>query len=65
MVELPKRREDKLWSITRTCGLRPFPSGDAAAISIKQCLAAVCSILYQKNLGISSNFKSAVALTLF
>ena len=65
MAELPEGREDKLWSITRTCGLRPFPSGDAAAISIKQCLAAGCSILYQTNLGISSNFKSAAALTLF
>ena len=65
MVELPEGREDKLWSITRTCGLRPFPSGDAAAISIKQCLAAGCSIPYQTNMGISSNFKSAAALTLF
>lgn len=58
MVELPKGREDKLWSITRTRGLRPFPLGDAAAISIKQSLAAGCSILYQTNLGISLNFKS-------
>jgi len=33
MVELPEEREDKLWSITWTCGLRPFPSWDAAAVS--------------------------------
>lgn len=47
MVELPEGREDKLWSITRTRGPRPFPSGDAAAISIKQCLAPGCSISRQ------------------
>lgn len=65
MVELPKGRKNKLWIITRICGLRPFPSGDAAAISIKQCLEAGCSVLYQTSLSISLNFKSATALTLF
>lgn len=60
MVELPEGREDQLWSITRTCGLRPFPSGDAATISIKQRLAAGFSIFYQTSMGISLNFKNLI-----
>lgn len=66
MVELPEEREDKLWSVTRTRGLRPFLSGDAAAVSVKQCLAAGQPVLYQTNLGIPLNFlESATALTPF
>lgn len=66
MVELPEGREDKLWSAIRTRRLRPFLSGDAAAVSIKQHLAAGQPVLYQTNMGISLHFlESATALTPF